>query len=252
MLLKSSILFLLFFVIVSCDAQRKRCEILLVNIENLDRAGLAKEIAFINSLRPKVFGIDIQFEERRYDENDRKLIKALWESRNLVMTAIVHDLGGEIIFSLGSQSEFAPPFAKTGFVNAFQESDVKGTMKRFKVWDEESVVNGATGSRQIMYQFAVTIALAYDSLKTVGFINSHPQIVDVDYKKRRKFKKYSAKEVLEGSLTKKDIEGKIVMLGFLGPGNEDKFFTPLSRNRKEPDMYGVEYLATIVAQILEE
>ena len=41
------------------------------------------------------------------------------------------------------------------------------------------------------------------------------------------------------------------MLSFLGPGNEDKFFTPLNTDNKNPDMYGIEYLANIVAQVLE-
>jgi CHASE2 domain-containing sensor protein len=56
---------------------------------------------------------------------------------------------------------------------------------------------------------------------------------------------------LNGNITKKDIEGKIVMFGFLGPGNEDKFFSPLNTNPNEPDMYGLEYLANVVAQVLE-
>jgi CHASE2 domain-containing sensor protein len=42
------------------------------------------------------------------------------------------------------------------------------------------------------------------------------------------------------------------MIGFLGPGDQDKFITPLNTNPNEPDMYGLEYLANIVAQVLED
>lgn len=89
-------------------------------------------------------------------------------------------------------------------------------------------------------------------VKTSNFIQSHERLVDLNFKKGvRKFKTFSVTDVLNGKLTKKEIEGKIVMMGFLGPGNEDKFYSPLNKNSKEPDMYGVEYLANIVAQILE-
>lgn len=41
------------------------------------------------------------------------------------------------------------------------------------------------------------------------------------------------------------------MISFLGPGDEDKFYTPLNTNPGEPEMYDLECLANIVAQVLE-
>lgn len=144
-------------------------------------------------------------------------------------------------------NESEPQFlegAKTGFINTVLENDELNTLKRFFV---SGVV---TGKKE--YHFSVQIAMLYDSIKTMEFIQQNNNIVDVDYKYgNRKFKKISPREVLSEKITKEDIEGKIVIMGFLGPGNEDKFYTPLNKNPNEPDMYGVEYLANIVAQILE-
>ena len=79
-------------------------------------------------------------------------------------------------------------------------------------------------------------------------------VVMVDYKEgRRTFVKISPEDVFGGKVKRKDIEDKIVLIGFLGPGDDDKFFTPLRDKLApiEPDMYGVEYLANVTAQILE-
>lgn len=42
------------------------------------------------------------------------------------------------------------------------------------------------------------------------------------------------------------------MFGFLGPGGEDKVFSPLNSSAEpiEPDMYGLEFLTRIVEQIV--
>ena len=95
--------------------------------------------------------------------------------------------------------------------------------------------------------------MQFDSLRTNKFIKTHDRLVDIDFKNgERKFKIFTFQNVLTNKLTKGDIEGKIVMLGFLGPGTQDKHISPLNSNPNEPDMYGLEYLAHIVAQILEK
>ncbi len=238
-----------FFILCTfkCISQSHEGNIVLINVEHLDRAGIAREISIVNSLNPKVIAIDLQFDISRHDEKDTKLVNALWKCKNLVMASLVNNLGGKIFISSASQAEFISRQGQTGFINTLLEDDNNRTLKRFTVWEKESY-----GDRVREYHFAVRTAMAYDSMKATEFIKAHPKIVDVDYKGgKRKFKKYSSKEVFGGKLTKKDIEGKIVMLSFLGPGNEDKFFTPLNKDKKNPDMYGLEYLAYIVAQVLE-
>jgi hypothetical protein len=135
--------------------------------------------------------------------------------------------------------------AKAGFVSAERNGNEPRIPKQFIVWQE-----GYTGD--IYHHFSIATAMSFDSLRTLDFIKNNDRLVDVDFKYgKRKFKTFSHSDVLNGKLTMKDIEGKIVMIGFLGPGNEDKFFSPMNTDSKEPDIYGVEYLANIVAQVLE-
>ena len=47
------------------------------------------------------------------------------------------------------------------------------------------------------------------------------------------------------------MQGKIVLLGFLGPGDDDLFHLYSNEKNRDKTMYGVEYLANIVAQVLE-
>lgn len=62
---------------------------------------------------------------------------------------------------------------------------------------------------------------------------------------------FATSDLLNGRLTKKGIDGRIVIFGFLGSGEQDKFFSSLNTNSNEPDMYSLQYLANIVAQVLE-
>jgi adenylate cyclase len=209
-------------------------------------------ISKINTLNPKVISLDIAFPEYTGNTDDKSLYQALRNVKKLVLPSEISSEGkdyqGQEIISvyLTCAPEFFVPETKTGFVSVKVEKDQIQIPKQFIVWQKGSY------SEDIYHHFSVVTAMAFDSLKASSFVQSHERLVDMDYKKgKRKFRTFSASEILSGKLTKSDIEGKIVMMGFLGPGNKDKFFTPLNKDSKEPDMYGVEYLANIVAQILE-
>jgi CHASE2 domain-containing sensor protein len=165
-----------------------------------------------------------------------------------MLSVIQNYSGGEIIdyqqFDFGSLPEFVPIRAKTGFGNAILENDEVGTLKRFSVYEK---VSG-----KIEYHFAVAVALEFDSATAKSFVNKNPKVIDVNYKSgKRKFRQYLATDILSNKTKKTDMADQIVLIGVLAPGTEDKFFTPLNSNRNEPDMYGLEYLANVVAQILE-
>lgn len=225
-------------------------EVVLINSDTLDRLGIAKEIDYVNALDPKLVALDIQFSEDRDPWKDTLLVTALRHTKRLFMISMIddYDFGQKALasykqFTLGSLPVFLVG-AETGFANTVIDEMEMGKLSRFSTHE---YVAG-----EIEYQFGVRVAMAFDSLRTLRYVNQHPRIVDVDYRHgERRFKVFSSTDVLSGKLSRQDIEGKIVMLGFLGPGNEDKFYTPLNTNPDEPDMYGLVYLAHIVAQILE-
>lgn len=239
-------LYILFIINFSCKSQVADQDIVLVNVGNLDRAGIANEIMIINQLNPKVIAIDLEFSKDTEYTKDLRLMQALDNCKNLVMISVIENYTGEDIeykgFTFGSLPNFLTN-AKTGFGNTLLR-DEQDILMRFSLWEK---VSGRTE-----YHFSIKTAMAYDSVKSINFVNSRPKIVDVDYKNgTRRFRTFLPSEILNKEINRINIEGKIVMLGFLGPGNEDKFFTPLNKNPNEPDMYGLEYLANIVAQVLE-
>jgi CHASE2 domain-containing sensor protein len=238
----------LFFIsiVLSCNSQHAEQNIVVINTDTLDRAGIANLIGIINLFNPKVIAIDIQFVNSTESSKDWLLFHGLNKCKSLVMASMIGKYTGEETEYRGFVEESEPQFltnAKTGFVNSILERDGFETLKRFSTHEK---VNGS-----IEYHFGVRTAMAFDSLKAIHFVESNPRVIDVDYRYgKRRFKSFSSSDVLSKRLSHEDIEGKIVMLGFLGPGDEDKFFTPLNTNSNEPDMYGLEYLANIVAQVL--
>lgn len=244
-------LLLLIATTLSCKSQKVGQDVIvLINVERLDRAGIANELSIINSFNPKVVAIDLQFSQDTEYDKDIRLMQSLDKCKNLIMVSIIKGYTGEDVpytsgFDYGSLPNFTTN-AKTGFANTILEKDDFQTIRKF------STVENMDGYYQ--YHFGVRVAMAFDSLKAVDFIKNNPRIVDIDYQgEKRNFKIFSASQVLDKKVSRKDIEGKIVMVGFLGPGDEDKFFTPLNKKRdaSKPDMYGIECWAHVVAQVLE-
>ena len=230
----------------SCKAQDITQNIVLVNVDSLEREGIANVISEVNERNPRVIAIDLRFVESK-GANDLILINALDRCKKLVMSSVINNFGnGAMIISNMSSSQFMPSHARTGFVNVVQEKDEFNTVEKFLVLQKD--FNGKTE-----YHFSVRTAMIYDSLKSMQFVTSHSAITKIDFKGGRKFKVISSKEILSTDISDNDIKDKIIIIGFLGPGIEDKFYTPLNSKRapNEPDMYGAEYLANIVAQVLE-
>jgi len=244
--------FLLFALVVGSCGQEGIAErqIVLINSDTLDRADIAREIEYINALNPKVVALDIQFSEDRDPQKDTLLLAALKSTKRLFMISMIddYDYGRKKLesyerFALGSLPVFLSG-AETGFANTVLDEKEMAELNRFSTHE---YVAG-----KIEYHFGVKIAMSLDSLRALQFVTRHPRVVNVDYRDGdRSFKVFQAADVLGKKISRQDIEGKIVMLGFLGPGNEDKFFTPLNTNPDEPDMYGMVYLAYVAAQVLE-
>jgi CHASE2 domain-containing sensor protein len=230
-----------------CCAQCNDDKIVLVNIDTLSRRKIARLIDILNEHDPKVIAIDLQFSSLTDSISDLMLCHSLQKTKCLVMASVIDDYDGikssYAKFVLGSLPMFLVQ-AKTGFANTRYEGDSIPILRRFSLFED---VNGLRE-----YHLAVRTAMEFDSLKTTRFINTHAKLVDVDFGDHF-FRKISSEEILTGKLTDKDIRHKIVFIGFMGPGNSDKFFTPCAARYSfyERDMYGLEYLACIVAQLIK-
>ena len=239
----------------SCRSQpfsdnREFHTIVLVNVGWDDNGKIAREISILNGLNPKVLALDLAFSKYVGDKRDRDLVSALEKMDQIILPSRIRDIGedgdGKRIISITGTCQLPvfPINLKEGFVSAITDSTTGLKIPRqFMLWE-----NDYEGRRYL--HFSVVTAMAYDSLQVSRYLDNHDQHVSVAYKGRdHDFKVFSGQEVREGKVTRKDITGKIIIMGFLGPGVNDKWISPLNQGG-EPDMYGVEYLAHIVAQIL--
>jgi CHASE2 domain-containing sensor protein len=238
----------------SCRSQSEIAEqenaIVLVNTGSFNKRNITQEIEILNQLNAKVISLDIAFTDYIGDKDDKNLIAAIEQRKNVVLPTIIHSYGkdyhgNEMIDVVRTYAlPVVPVYVKDGFVTAEKEDNDRTRIPgQFIVWQKGN-------SGDIYYHFSVVTAMSYDSMKAVKYVEGHPQTVDVDFRVRKQFKIFTGLDLRRGKVTKADIEGKIVVMGFLGPGDTDKFVSPLNTNNTKPDMYGMEYLAQIIAQIL--
>ncbi len=215
----------------------------MVNVENASRKEIARALKIIDSLNPNLIAVNLQFSSNKDYKSDSALVDALWGINSLVMASVIKFQNDEYSFTYGSMPEFVPFQAKTGFANVFLEDDRQ--LKMFSVYEE------VEGKNEL--SFAVQIAMKFDSLRTSQFIERNPKKVTVSYvSKFHIFKKMSINDVLNLKISGETIKDKIVLIGYIGPEEKDKFITPLNTQRwlKKPDMYGLEYIANVILQIL--
>jgi CHASE2 domain-containing sensor protein len=224
-------------------------EIVIVNIRGLDRAQIAEILDVLSNFMPEATAIDATFKYDTEADKDSRLISSLIKTSNLVMPSLISGFDGKqdaYARFLRSSAEEYLLNARTGFVNAILENDNVRTLKRF------STQENVAGRNE--YHFSIMTAMCYDSLKTFNFLNKNPKIIDVDYKNgTRKFLTFEYGDFINKNVSKNDFHRKIVLLGDLGQMDYDIFYSPLNKDttRPKPDMYGVIYMANIVAQVLE-
>lgn len=235
----------------SCTAQTTD-SIVLINVGHSDMREIAEQIDAINNLNPAVLAIDIAFTGYNGTKEDVHLANALKKTKKLILPSKIashgQDYYGKEMITVYPACDFAfePMHSTSGFVSAeVSVSDADRIPGQFMLWQTTYEVD-------TFYHFSLMTAMAFDSLAAMSFLRNHDRFVPVDYQHGgQKFPTFSAEDVLGGKVKQEQVEGKIVMIGFLGPGNEDKHFSPLTDDPTRPDMYGLEYLAHIVAQILE-
>lgn len=245
--------------LLTCTAEQKLPsssalnQIVLVGIERYDRELIRKTLERVILLNPKVIAIDIEFPEYSGDREDIALVSVMEKVKRLVLPTELHfggeDYNGKKMISVVSTSVL-PLFSsglRQGFVSAEgNPSDVGGVVPKSFFCTQV----GYTGD--VYYHFSIMTAMLYDSVKTSSFLTSNPNEVQINYGKNKiEFNKLTSSLILDGKMQESQIKNKIVLIGFLGPGNQDKFVSPHS-NRSRPDMYGVEYLATILRQVLDD
>jgi CHASE2 domain-containing sensor protein len=236
--------------------------IIIVNIGYKNRTELAELIKIISKNDPGVIGGDIFFDQE-VDTLDaigtNLLSNEIRSINNLVLASSYQGETDEGVGIFARQSPTIREYVNEGIVNLNIATDDPeyGTVRSFKP------VTDINGVKHLSFGFLV--ASFFDST-VLKYANEDEMMIRwCGYGNRnadglRIFKTFDYYQIMNGEFEKQDIQGKIVLLGFMGalvgdyvPG--EIFFTPLNKKiigRSLPDMYGVEVHANIIKMIIDK
>ena len=211
-------------------------DIVLVNIGDGNRESIAKLLLLINNCKPAVIGIDSWFIGKKDQQQDSALIKALDTIQNEVLAYYI-DSTKKVV---KSDSVFSSLSKNEGLV-AVEEID--GLASAIKPIQMVNKVEHSLFALKIVEQWR-------PGFKTMLKIN---QVIPIKYTRTLdEFWNFDYWELLEVDC--QILRNKIVLVGYLGPSNEDKHFTPIriikKYEAKDPDTYGLVIIANEIRTIL--
>lgn len=228
--------------------------IVLVNLSNLSRSDHARQLNIVNSLNPKVIGIDAIFQEEKEHYSDSLLADAFSRCRNLILVSKLDKYNEEadtydIVLS---SIDIFNKYASNGFANL--PNDDKVSFRTIREFRPVSKTNGTA-----VNAFASEIVEIYNPEAFQFLMNRKKEVEKIDYiGNYNRFYFLDADQVLSGENDLSFIRNKIVLMGFMGINLnnktfEDIYFTPLNERyagKTFPDMYGVVIHANIISMIL--
>lgn len=231
--------------------------IVLVNIGELDRRGIARQLNIINRYEPKVIGIDAFFRTERGPAVDEPLCRALERTKNLVMvsqlTMLEEDDKKDRFDTLIKSNDIFSRYAESGFANKIINPD------DYRISRDCSLIEEVGDT--IEPSFAVSIVKFYNHYAYQRVLKRGNDKEKINFKRNiDKYKTFDVNDVFNEGADLESVRGKIVLFGFLGPNlntlvTEDIFFTPMNKNyvgKSYPDMYGIVLHANIISMILED
>ena len=223
--------------------------IVIINIGQADREGLAMMINKTGSMKPKVMALDVLFYEKRDPYQDSLLSDAFSRNKNLISARklVLSGKDGDTINFAGDYINTASQYAHVNFFN-----DAATTIRNFEPFQKDYKGTSFTSfSAEILKMYDTT---AYNKLKKKGY-----QKVIINY--TRDVSKYlvlNYEDILAGNVDDSAVAGKIVLFGYINndPNDiDDKKFTPMNERfagKSFPDMNGIVVHANIISMALDK
>jgi len=241
--------------------------IVLVNIGNLDRGGVAELINTLNSFEPKAIGIDAFFRKPKEPELDSALAQAFSHTKNLILVSeLIENANTGKVDSIKYSNPIFMRYAQPGFADMIAQG--KNSLNTARDCIPKQIINKDT-----ILSFPSKLVSIYAPEKLKRYLARNHDVEAINYQgninvhiegstsnSKTVFTALDWYEVLNKEFTPETIKDKIVIMGFMGDNIgqnnwQDKFCTPLNSQyvgRTAPDMYGVVVHANIVSMILKE
>lgn len=235
-------------------AQTADTSIVIVNIGNLGRAEITRQIERVAAHHPAAIGLDMFFRQPKNSHDDSLLVLALSKVKNLVMVTKLTQFN-EVRETFDSLETSHPMFvqgANFGFANVIVDSLSGFRTVRLCTAKERAYDSTALA-------FSVQLAKIINPEAAQRFIDRNNDTEVINYRGNySRYYTFDAFDVLNSEINLEVVRGKIVLFGFMGhslaePSLEDVFFTPLNvRNigKTLPDMYGIVIHANIISMIV--
>lgn len=255
--------------------------IVLVNIGELDRAGIAAQVVAIAAHQPAVIGIDAFFRAPKDSVADSTLAAVMEATPNIVLVSklerradlLADEQGGSAVHVVGTQGDDVdraestamfdtlitsmPRFAqhaRRGFANLVTVGN-----EQAKTCREVSLQEPCAGRTE--FSFPIELVRAVAPEKADAALRRGNPTETINYiGDQRRFFVLDVDDVLDPEADLSMVRGKIVIMGFLGDhigdrSIEDKLFTPMNEHyvgRSIPDMFGAVIHANVVSMILRQ
>jgi CHASE2 domain-containing sensor protein len=223
--------------------------IILVNVENLDRRGIAQLIDKIVQANPRVIGLDLFISKQPDIAGDSLLAEAFRSAGNkLVLAEFINPDKGE-----PDSSYKVFPGYTYGHANLPNNEDGTAVLRSF--------IPRIKQGNQEELAFAARIVQKYSPGRFTNLLERDKPEEMINYTGDiNTYLTVNHREIMQGKEQELNfMKGKIVMLGFIGGtcrnmnDMEDLFYTPVNPHyygRSHPDMYGLVVHANIVSMIL--
>ena len=241
--------------------------VVLVNIGELDRSGIAEQLKIIAKYNPAVIGVDVLLGLETDHHQDSALSSTLMTIPNVVLAHKL--LYNPAIDHFDSSLRPIPsllPNVSLGYVNLITGASHQDEMKVCRSFTPQEKLSDTTA-----LAFSVKLANYLNPELTQKFLSRSKQEELINYRGNvfdygatnygTRYFALDVMDVLSENFVPDIIEGKAVILCFLGKElgdrqtREDIFFTPLNKKyvgKTEPDMFGGVIHANIISMILNE
>ncbi len=223
--------------------------IVIANIGNADREGLAMMIEKASSLKPKVMALDVLFWSERDPYHDSLLSDVFSRTPSLI-TARMLVPGGKKGDSITTTADYFKSAATSAHVNLFNDS--LATVRY-----HEPVITDYKGEKFKSFSAAVTEAYdpeAYKKLEEKG-----KSKILINYTRRvDKYLILEPEDLFALEEADSVLADKIVLFGYINRDRNDvldKFFTPMNERyygKSIPDMNGIVVHANIISMALDK
>lgn len=219
--------------------------IIIVNIGNADRMGLALMIEKLRAAKPKAIGLDAVFNGPREPEKDSMMRQIVSSTQELIMASRLDWKNKTEPLDVGYFGIFT---TNNGYVNLIGEDG--GTIRNFSPFEK---ANG-----KLYKSFPAAIAEKADK-KAFEQLQHRERAFEVIHYSRtiEQYMVLDGEDVLQDNIAPELLKDKIILMGFINPDPfniEDKHYTPLNKQfagKSTPDMYGIVIHANILSMILD-